>query len=115
MSIDVGVFRPRGESVQIVATTAATATAIASGTSASGTFLGAQNDETVRIINLGTSVAYVNFGGTGATVTSTTGMALAVSSNGVAGEKFGFGNYSHIAAITASGTATLSVTYGGGL
>lgn len=64
---------------------------------------------TIRIYNAGTATVFVKFGGSSVTA-ATTDMPIPA---GVV-ETFRTGTLTHVAAITASGTATLYVTSGEG-
>jgi hypothetical protein len=112
MSVDVGVFRPAGASFQIIATTAGVAGSLVTGTTSNGVDQNPPNNASVRLAATGTSGALVQFGGSGVTVTGTTGMPIALNA---VGEKFSFADYTRIAAMAQAGTSTLTVTFGGGL
>lgn len=110
--IDNSTFRPNGASIQMIVTTAGVAGTLITGTSSTGGDLAPPDNATVRLTASGTSGAIVQFGGSGVTVTGTTGMFVPLNA---AGEKFGFASYTRIAGMAAAGTSTLTVTLGGGL
>lgn len=65
-----------------------------------------------RIVNAGTSVTFVSWGGTGVTATSTTGVAILPSA---APEKFNMGASSNVfSAINALGTGSVYIAIGNG-
>lgn len=100
------MFRPISSTVNIAAGTTTGNVAITS----SGTPSPATSE--VRFYNSGTVPVFVNFGGSGVTATLAAGMPIAPGAT----EAFGMeASQTHVAAITASGTATLYITTGDGL
>ena len=100
------MFRPVGATVNIVAATT-TANVQRTGSGAPSPVA-----VEVRFYNAGVVPVFVNFGGSGVTATLAAGMPIAPGAT----EAFGLEpSQTHVAAITASGTATLYITTGDGL
>jgi hypothetical protein len=75
-----------------------------------GSFASSQR-RTVRLFNDGAVTTHVEFGASGVTASTTTSMALAPNSVEVFAPQNG---HTHIAAIAASGSATLRISAGEG-
>jgi len=96
-SASINAFAPSGQA------------ALSAGVTTSNVALGS-SDPTALVTNNGSVTAYVNFGGSG--VTATTSSYPIGSGQSIA---FNVGANTYIAGITASGTAALSITTGTGL
>jgi Na+/serine symporter len=100
--MDTPVFRPQGATVNLAVTTTTGSVALTAS---------ANSSKEVRLYNRGTVEVFVTFGASTVTATTTTSMPLAPG----AAEVFGVASdETHVAAITASGTATLYATTGRG-
>jgi hypothetical protein len=100
--MNMPVFRPMGATVNLAVTTT-------SGAQALTTSLNSR--EEVRIVNAGTVIVFIAFGASGVTTTAAAGMPILPGT----AETFEVGaDETHVAAITASGTATLYATTGRG-
>jgi hypothetical protein len=99
--MDIDTFTPIGDTVNLSVSSSSARVQITASSSGSSN---------VRIHNKGTVGLFVTFGGSSVTATTAAGIPIPVG----AIEIFGLGNYDYVAAITASGTATLYATPGQG-
>ncbi len=96
---DINVFQNNGGTVNLAVTTSTGSVALT----------GVGSGGTVRLLNTGTTIMFVNFGTSAVTATTAAGMPL---QPGIP-EAFAVGSsITHVAAITASGSGTLYATTG---
>lgn len=93
-------FMPKGDDTVTIAATVASANVALD-----------QFSNAVRVVNAGTAMAFIHFGSGVGTAATLTKMPVASGAT----ETFTKGTSNYVAAITASGTATLYFTNGEGL
>lgn len=101
---DVIRFSPVANTTFLTATTTSTAVALSPAPQA----LVPNN---VRVVNTGTAIAYLTFGGAGITATSTTGIPIPINAPP---EKFNVSGVTHVAHIAGVGSTTIAITPGQG-
>lgn len=100
-------FRPAPDSTVSIAATTASASAAIAGSAGRGEF-------TVRVYNAGSATVFVKFGDTITTAT-TSNMPIPAGAVEVFSVQDSDGSANYVAAITASGSATVYVTTGEGI
>ncbi len=97
--MDIDLFSPIGSTVNLAVTTSSGRVALTT----------VKSSSSVRVYNAGAATAFVQFGDS--TVAAATATSIPIPSGAI--EVFGIGEaITHVAGITASGTATLYCTSG---